>query len=128
MDIPEYLKVGVPTFTKPKTIEEIGCEMRERIGFLERENRELLEARIERDREMMRLKESLERLEGLYKSVSEGAVGQVSGVNSADKKKPPSQYGDLEEQKKKLERVSKTLEKIRNRQMSLKKPIQINLP
>lgn len=129
MDIPDYLRVGVPTLKRQKTVDEVHCEMKDRISVLERDNRDLIEIKVKRETELLQLKERLENLEKLYNEIREEKLQPSSQIGedgsrteNVDKKKP-SQYGGLEEQKKRLEKVSKTLEKIRNRQLSLKKPI-----
>jgi predicted nuclease with TOPRIM domain len=135
-NIPEYLRIGIPTIRRQKTVDEVHCEMKDKISVLEKDNRELIEIKVKRETELFQLKERLESLEKLYNEIREEKASVASsairpspvinedGSQTEDKKKP-SQYGDLEEQKKRLEKVSKTLERIKQRTSRLTLPKKV---
>lgn len=127
-NIPDYLRIGVPTLRRQKTVDEIQCEMREKISVLEKDNRDLIEVKVKRETELFQLRERLESLEKLYNEIREEKLQPSREINeeNGDKKKP-SQSSDLDATKSKLDRISKTLQKIKNRQQSLKQPTKINL-
>ena len=134
-NIPEYLRIGIPTLRRQKSIDEVQCEMKDRISVLERDNRDLVEIKVKREDELFQLKERLENLEKLYNEIREEKLqgsgvkneGEVKDETGEDKKKSLSRYGDLDATKIKLDRISNTLQKIKNRQASLKTPKKIEV-
>jgi predicted nuclease with TOPRIM domain len=126
-NIPDYLRIGIPTIRRQKTVDEIQCEMRDKISVLEKDNRELIEIKVKRETELFQLRERLENLEKLYNEIREEKHRPSPVINEEDKKKPPSQYGDLHATKIKLDRISNTLQKIKNRQATLKQPVKIEV-